>query len=212
MRVSLEAALPALPLFPLPQVVLFPRALLPLHVFEPRYQKMLADCMETHGALAVVLITSSLNENVKIASIAGAGIVLEHQPMPGGRSNIIVSGQARVRLEELPFEPPYRRAKATILEDVPTSVAPADLTALAHAATSFVSEVKKRDPSFGFHWPPNLAPGALADLCTHHLVIDIEVRQKVLEELDVRNRVQLVTRELASQNAALSGPRNKTLN
>lgn len=211
MRVSLEAALPALPLFPLPQVVLFPRALLPLHVFEPRYQKMLADVLETHGAMGVALILGS-GERPPIASICGAGIVLEHQPLAGGRSNIIVSGQARVRLEELPFEAPYRRAKATILEDIATSVAPADLTALAHAATSFAAEVKKRDPSFEFRLPPNLSPGALADVCTHHLVIDIDVRQAVLEELDVRNRVQLVTRELASQNQALSGARNKTLN
>ena len=208
MKVSLEAALAELPLFPLPQVVLFPRAMLPLHVFEPRYRQMLADCLETHGAMAVVLV----RDPPRIARIAGAGIVIEHQPLPGGRSNILLAGKARVRLEELPQGPPYRRARATILEDVATSVAPPDLAALAHTATFFASEVKKRDPSFTFHLPPNLEPGPLADACTHHLVIDIDARQRVLEELDVRNRVELVTRELASQTAALSGSRNNTLN
>ncbi len=216
MRVSLEAALAALPLFPLPQVVLFPRAMLPLHVFEPRYQKMVSDCMETHGAMAVVLVQDphlvDARGHPKLTNVAGAGIVVEHQSLPGGRSNLLLAGQARVRLDELPFEPPYRRARATILEDITTSVSSSDLTALAHTATSFAAEVKKRDPSFTFHFQPNLPPGALADVCTHHLIIDIEARQRVLEELDIRNRVQLVTRELASQNAALSGPRNKTLN
>lgn len=207
-KVSLEEALPALPLFPLPQVVLFPRAMVPLHVFEPRYQKMLADCMDSFGALALVLLRDQ--HRSEIATIAGAGIVIEHQPLPGGRSNILLRGQARVRLEELAFHPPYRRARATVLEDIDTSVSPADLGGLASSATAFAGEVKKRDPSFAFHLPPNLPPGAVADVCAHHLIIDIEAKQKVLEELDVRNRVQLVTRELASQSAALSS-RGKVL-
>jgi ATP-dependent Lon protease len=183
--------------------------MVPLHVFEPRYQRMLADCMEMHGAMALVLLRDL--HRTEIAHIAGAGIVIEHQPLAGGRSNILLRGQARVALEELPFQAPYRRARATLLEDVDVSVSPSDLSALASAATSFAGEVKRRDPGFAFHLQPNLAPGAVADACAHHLIIDIEAKQKVLEELDVRNRVQLVTRELASQSAALSGSRGKVL-
>ena len=208
-KVSLDDALPALPLFPLPQVVLFPRSMVPLHVFEPRYQKMLADCMDSFGAMALALLRDL--HRSEIADIAGAGIVIEHQPLPGGRSNILLRGQARVRLEELAFQAPYRRARAVILEDIDTSVSNADLSGLASAATAFAGEVKKRDPGFAFHLQPNLPPGAVADACAHHLVIDIEAKQKALEELDVRNRVQLVTRELASQSAALSGSRGKML-
>ncbi|MGH7284137.1 MAG: LON peptidase substrate-binding domain-containing protein, partial [Polyangiaceae bacterium] len=51
---NLEAALHELPLFPLGEVVLFPNVLLPLHVFEPRYRKMLKDCLASHGAIAIV--------------------------------------------------------------------------------------------------------------------------------------------------------------
>ena len=50
-KVSLEDALEELPLFPLPQVVLFPRMSLPLHIFEQRYRKMVADCLDGHGAM-----------------------------------------------------------------------------------------------------------------------------------------------------------------
>src|SRR5579883_1951111 len=53
---DLEAALAELPIFPLPHVVLFPRALLPLHVFEPRYRAMLKDALETHRAIAMAMV------------------------------------------------------------------------------------------------------------------------------------------------------------
>lgn len=212
-KVSLEAALEELPLFPLPQVVLFPRASVPLHVFEQRYRRMVVDCLEGHGAMAVVLITHphpiDRHGHPRIARVAGAGIVLEHQQLPDGRSNILVVGQARVELEELPFVPPYRRARAKLLHDVETPVPSGDLAALRTTATGFAHEVRKRDPSFGFELPPSLAPGALADLCAHHLVIDVETRQRVLETLDVAERVRIVTAELAAQQTALAGAPSK---
>jgi Lon protease-like protein len=205
---GLIAALGELPLFPLPQVVLFPRALLPLHIFEPRYRAMLKDVIETHGAMAIALIDPSgevdAHGQPKIASVAGAGIVVEHQTTADGRSNILLHGTARVRIEELPFIPPYRRAKATILEDVVTDVTPDDRAALLAAATAFSSEVHKRDPNFSFRLPPNVEAGTLADLCAHHLVIDARVRQSLLEERDVSARVQTVIRELANQQHALN--------
>jgi uncharacterized protein len=109
---SFEDALSSIPIFPLPRVVLFPEAALPLHVFEPRYRKMIADCLATHGALAVAPIVDGEDEHGRpaIARIAGGGLVVEHQPLPDGRSNIVVLGQARLRLEELEPEVgiPYR--------------------------------------------------------------------------------------------------------
>jgi len=212
---SFEAALLALPLFPLPQVVLFPRMTLPLHVFEPRYRTMLSDCLETHQMMAVVLIAAphpvDRHGHPRIATIAGAGFIVEHQPLSGGRSSILLVGKARVALEELPFEPPYRRARATLLADIDSRVSESDRSALAHTATTFAFEVKKRDPSFSFRTAPNISPGELADACAHHLVIDSQVRQRVLETLDVADRVRIVTSELASQSAEL-GTRTSILN
>lgn len=208
----LADALDELPLFPLPEVVLFPRALLPLHVFEPRYRAMLRDCLRTHGALAVVQLdpaqtVGGADELPRIARVAGAGLVIEHEPLPDGRSNILVQGTARVALEELPFEAPYRRARATVLEDTGDGFVPdADIAALIHAATSFASEVKRRDPRFSFRLPSESPPpAALADLCAFHLVIGAEARQAVLEELDPRRRVLRVIRELSTQSLELEG-------
>jgi ATP-dependent Lon protease len=249
---SLEAALHELPIFPLPQVVLFPRALLPLHIFEPRYRTMLKDALETHRAMAMALIDPSgltpqagasgltpqagasgltpqagasgltpqagapsgaktSHDQPSIRTIAGAGVILEHQELPDGRSNVVLHGVARVRLEELPFVPPYRRARATILHEVTTPVPAADRAALLAEATSFAGEVHKRDPSFVFRLPPSLEPGAVADLCAHHLVIDAAARQRILEALDTLERVRLVTAELAVQHGALRTSERSTL-
>jgi ATP-dependent Lon protease len=212
----LADALGALPLFPLPQVVLFPRAILPLHVFEPRYRAMLEDCLRTHGALAVVQLSpagldSGTGDRPPIASIAGAGLVIEHEPLPDGRWNILVQGTARVALEELPFEEPYRRARATVLEDGDDVFVPeADVTALLHAASSFAAEVRKRDPAFSFRVPELPSPGALADLCAFHLVISPEVRQAVLADLDPKRRVLRVLEELSAQRLELGTRSSKS--
>jgi ATP-dependent Lon protease len=203
----LEAALRELPVFPLPQAVLFPRALLPLHIFEPRYRTMLKDCLETHSAMVVALIPDprdvDSNGNPRIAPVAGGGVIIEHQQLADGRSNILLHGLARLRLEELPFVPPYRRARGTILADLSTSVSTGDRTALVAAATAFAGEVHKRDPNFSLRLPPSLEAGAIADLCAHHLVIDAAARQRILEELDAAERVRLVIGELAIQHGAL---------
>jgi ATP-dependent Lon protease len=211
---NLEAALGELPVFPLSQVVLFPRALLPLHIFEQRYRALLKDALATHRAIAMGLLIPGgpdARGQPRIASVAGAGVILEHQELPDGRSNIVLHGVARVRLEELPFVPPYRRATATILHETNTQASSGDRTALLAQATSFAQEVHKRDPSFSLRLPTSLETGAIADLCAHHLVIDAAMRQKILEELDVAERVRLVMTELAAQHAALRTSERTTL-
>jgi ATP-dependent Lon protease len=211
---SLEAALSELPIFPLTQVVLFPRALLPLHIFEMRYRALLKDALATHRAIAMGLVVPGeldARGQPRLAPIAGAGVILEHQELPDGRSNIVLHGVARVRLEELRFVPPYRRARATILHEKQTPVPAADRAALLAQATSFAQEVHKHDPSFTLRLPASLETGAIADLCAHHLLIDASVRQGILEELDVAERVRLVTAELAAQHVALRTSERSTL-
>ena len=203
----LEDALDELPIFPLGQVILYPRALLPLHIFEQRYRTLIKDCLTTHRAMAIALVPDPANVdahgNPAIAPVAGAGLIVEHQLLPDGRSNILLHGSARVRLEELPFVPPYRRARAVILPDVNTPVSADNRTALLAAAHAFAAEVHKRDPNFSLHLPNGITVNTLADLCAHHLVVDVVARQAILEELDVAQRVERVISELAHQQSAL---------
>jgi Lon protease-like protein len=204
---QIEAALEELPLFPLPQIVLFPHAILPLHVFEPRYCALVKDCLATHKVFALVLIVDAArtdaNGHPPIADVAGAGVIVEHQALEGGRSGLLLHGQARVKLHELPFVPPYRRARATLLRDRVGEVPASDRLALLASATAFSSEVQKQDPRFAFRVPDQLSAGALADHCAHHLLVDTVMRQALLAELDPCERVRMVTTELALQHSAL---------
>lgn len=205
---DLGAALGALPLFPLPQAVLFPGAVLPLHVFEPRYKAMIRDCLASHRTLSVVQIVDpeTLDEHGHpvIASVAGVGTIVDHAELSEGRYNILVRGRARVRLEELPFVPPYRTARATVLETDETEAPERDVTALVSNATSFVALVRERDRDFDFRLPKGAPPGVIADICAHHLIIDAAERQEVLETLNLTERILRVTEALALQRLALS--------
>lgn len=205
---QLEAALEELPIFPLPEVVFFPGVKLPLHVFEPRYRAMIADCRASHGAIAIAQLLPGQDAAglPRIAKVVGAGIITEHQSLADGRSNILVEGLARIELEELPFVAPYRRARGRLLVDAAASLPESERAALVSAATSFAREVRKHDRSFSLKLPDDLDTAILADVCAFQLVVDAAARQRILEELRPHVRVRLVVEELMVQAAALAKP------
>jgi len=209
-----DGVLDDVPLFPLPGVVLFPRALLPLHIFEPRYRAMLADALAGRRLIAMAHVperAATAEEPPPIARVAGLGAIVEHRPFPDGRSNVVLHGCARVCIEELPFKGPYRRARARLLTTGPTRASVADRTALVAAAGAYAQEIHARDPRFSFALPPNLDGAALADMCAHHLLLSCEARQEALEALDEGERVRIVLRELVAQQGAQSARARGTL-
>lgn len=177
---------------------------------------MLKYCLETHGALAIAHVEDPADvdehDHPKLSPIAGAGVIVEHEPLPGGRANIVVRGVARVTLHELPFVSPYRRARAVVLADHESRVNQVDRAALLGAATGFASAVRRHDSSFTFQVPADLDDSALADACAHHLMVDPAARQRVIEEADVAARVRLVTSELVVQRTTLFGAVGGVLN
>lgn len=109
--------LPAiLPLFPLPQVVLFPQTFLPLQVFEPRYQEMTVAILNSHHHLVIALMrdeleAGSLGETARAYEVGCLGEVVRAEPLTGGRWNLLVQGIEAVRiLEEVPGKT-YRQAR-----------------------------------------------------------------------------------------------------
>ncbi len=119
---TLASALRRLPLFPLPNAVLFPHALLPLHIFEERYRAMVRDILTGTRCLAIGLLLPEANEHDErppVQPIAGVGEVVMAHELPDGRFNLVVRGRARVRIdEELPSDRPYRLVTATELPDL----------------------------------------------------------------------------------------------
>lgn len=195
-------------IFPLPQVVLFPGALMPLHIFEPRYRTMTRDVLATTRQLSIALIPEDHETDrygqPQIAEIAGIGEIVKCDALPDGRFNLLIEGRARVRLEELPYRRPYRRGRLTVLEPQPTCTDPALVRALVSTASCVAAAVRKCHPSFKFCLPQTDDAGVLADACAHYLVLEGTERQSLLETLDVCERVKRCLEVLLAQQAMFS--------
>jgi Lon protease-like protein len=109
------------PLFPLPNVVLLPGALLPLHVFEARYRLMLKDALEGEKLIAMALLRPGYEETYTeappIEEWVGLGRVVAHAPLADGRSNLVLAGLRRARVLEEDRSRPYRRARLEVHEE-----------------------------------------------------------------------------------------------
>ncbi len=103
-----------LPLFPLPEVVLFPGCPLPLHIFELRYREMINTVMEGDGMFGVLNVSRATG---KAAKIGGVAKIVECDKMPDGRMNILTIGQERFRVNEYLKEKPYLIASVEFIED-----------------------------------------------------------------------------------------------
>ncbi|MBS1766261.1 MAG: LON peptidase substrate-binding domain-containing protein [Acidobacteria bacterium] len=107
--------LPAiLPLFPLPRVVLFPHAFLPLHIFEPRYRQMTAECLASHQRFILALTKAHEGSDLvpadtPVFETACLARIVRSEPLPDGRFNLLVQGQRAVRISEVPSSHPFRQ-------------------------------------------------------------------------------------------------------
>src|SRR5512147_2882121 len=111
-------ALASLPIFPLPNCVLLPGGLLPLHVFEPRYRELTRDCLADSRLLAVARLVPGHEAQYfgrpPIYPHAGLGRIICSDELDDGRFHILLRGVGRVRVEsELDGEHTYRRVRAT---------------------------------------------------------------------------------------------------
>ncbi len=108
------------PIFPLNQVVLIPGALLPLHIFEPRYRQMVQDALD--GARLIGMASSTVRSKFgcpAVDPVLGLGRILHRQLYPDGRSDIIIEGLARMEIEEeLTTDKPYRIVRASPMVEI----------------------------------------------------------------------------------------------
>ena len=109
-----ELSVRELPLFPLPEVVLFPQEVLPLHIFESRYRIMLQSVLETDSMFGVI----KWDPNTKsMANVGCCAQVIKHQTADDGRSNIITLGQQRFQVLEVIRSAPYYSAMVSWISD-----------------------------------------------------------------------------------------------
>jgi len=196
-----RSACTALPLFPLPGVAFFPHTVLPLHVFEPRYRKLVEDLLVGDGVLAVPQLRPGWEVDYEgrppVCRVAGVGRLVKHEQMPDGRANILILGLGRVHLgEELATDAPYRLSQATLLDDA----LPAD--GEPHPAASMVELRALLGQVVGSGTPASADLGPLleaeredaeiVDALAHFLLRDTEDRQRYLELSHLGLRAQVV--------------------
>jgi Lon protease-like protein len=111
-----------LPLFPL-HVVLFPGRPLPLHLFEPRYRRMLADCLAGDRRFGVVAIRAGVEVGggAEVFSVGTVARVESVKELPDGRFDIVTRGEQRFRVSRFLPESPYLRAEVDLLDEGPCS-------------------------------------------------------------------------------------------
>lgn len=115
-----------IPIFPLPNVVLFPNVFLPLHIFEPRYREMVADALDGDRLIGMVLLRPSWQADYEgrppVYPIGCAGLITHAEQLPDGRSNIVLRGLEKFRIVREEPGRSYRRAQVDgLLEPCPES-------------------------------------------------------------------------------------------
>ncbi|HEY8459093.1 MAG TPA: LON peptidase substrate-binding domain-containing protein, partial [Blastocatellia bacterium] len=194
-----------IPIFPLP-VVQFPNAITPLHIFEPRYRKMLKDVMEKDKTFGVIYRPPVegndlhlISDRVPLGSVGCAVEVAVVQELPDGRSNILCVGGARFRLLQYVEGELYLQAEVDFFEDEPTFE---DLTVEAERAKTAFNRLLaanrkiKDDRDAEEDAAPDLPndPQALSFIVTAYLDIEPSEKQELLEMIDTGERLREVAR------------------
>jgi len=191
-----------LPIFPLPNCHLFPGAVLPLNVFEPRYRELVEHALKTEDkALAVATLKPGFDAEYEgtppIYAVMGAGIIMAADQLPDGRWNLLVRGTDRVRLvEELPSEHSYRTIRAERLQE---TLLP-DSHPLEERLRALLNQLADQAPAAreALHLIlSNADTGSeLADLLGAHACSDPDLRRRMLECTNVERRLSIACRHI----------------
>ena len=194
------------PVMPLPGALLFPHALLPLYIFEPRYRQMLTHALTHHRMFCVALIKSHCTDWQSpddFFHTAGVGLIRACVSRGDGTSNLILQGLERVQLADFCQEAPFPIATIEPLES--DSVPSVETEALATKVLELYSNIKgdgrrQLPPKVDRYLSDLSDPEMLADLVASTFVSDALRRQRVLEELSLNQRLRLVIQYLREES------------
>lgn len=193
-------------LFPLPNLVLFPHVMQPLHIFEPRYQEMFRDAMAGDRLIAMALLKPGWEADYEgrppVYPMACLGRVAAHHRLADGSYNLLLSGLSRVEIvRELPAVKPFREAEARLREDFYPAVGPEaanDVRRRFHEAVQKVlPDLVKVHGQVAPLAEGGAALGVLTDLVGYMLDIPLSDKQALLAEPNVYRRAELLIAHLA---------------
>lgn len=194
------------PVMTLPDVAFFPQALMPLHIFEPRYRRMLRQVLATNRLFAVAGLDAASNlEGAAFEPphrIATLGIVRACQKTDNGTSTLLLQGLCRVEITDILNDFPYRSIRIRALRSEPGED-PEEQVGLRRELGRLLA-LKLR---YGANVPEEMAdflrsiddPETFVDLAAYSLCDDAAFKQKLLETLDVTTRLKLYKRRLSNE-------------
>src|SRR6476646_7629601 len=108
-----------IPLFPLPNLVLFPNIVVPLHIFEDRYKSMVNTCIDQDEVFGLVLLRSAAEEESEqtIHRVGVSARVVEVERLEEGRLNILCEGESRFRIYRFTQQVPFWKGTVEFFED-----------------------------------------------------------------------------------------------
>jgi Lon protease-like protein len=207
---ELEIILPEeLPVMTLPNMTFFPQALLPLHIFEPRYQHMLRDVLASNRLFVVAGLDGTAaakpNQFEPPYRVASVGIVRACQENADGTSNLLLQGLCRVEFVEILTDEPYRRVKVRVLT---SAAAPGENFKSERAELARLLRMKQR---LGASMPKEITeflgkvedPETFVDLAAFSLCDNPLFKQRLLETLDIGARLVMFNDKLRREIDAL---------
>lgn len=183
-------------LFPLPNVVLFPKAVLPLHIFEERYKEMVSDAINSDGKIAMALLKPGWVKEYYgkpvIEPVVCVGRIVSYERLPAGQFNLLLQGTCRAIIDDEIAGKPYRQARVHPLPE--TQITEIDLSSERWRLQELFLQAELG--SMGKHYSELISSGLhtaeIADLLAFNLFDNSELKQSLLAERDVIARVRRI--------------------
>jgi Lon protease-like protein len=192
------------PVMTLPNVTLFPQALLPLYIFEPRYRRMLADCATGDQRFGLAL-PGIAHEAPALGAVGCVAEIRGTQAMPDGRSNIVVQGATRFLLTRYLEDPaPYLVAMVEAFDDREGSApSGASCTALSEAFMHYLPALRELNDLEPDTRALPTDPTALSFHVSASLDVGAAEKQALLEIRSTAERVELLLEMLGPLSSAI---------
>jgi uncharacterized protein len=176
---------PTIPLFPLPNVVLFPNVFLPLHIFEARYRALVAAALEEDRIIGMVLLRPGWESNYDgqppVYPVGCAGLITHAERLDDGRFNIVLQGLEKFRIKEEDHSQPYRLARVDSLLE---STAEEDKEAMRLARRRLEALLVPQPTGRGAaesKVPPSMSDEDLVNALAQYLELEPVEKQALLE-------------------------------
>jgi hypothetical protein len=183
----------SIPIFPLPNVVLFPNVFLPLHIFETRYRAMVADALAGDRIIGMTLLQPGYQSDYEgrppVYPVGTAGVITHTEALPDGRFNIVLRGIEKFRILEEDSSRPYRLARIEPLPEVASDgerEAVRDQRRKLEAALKTTIELAGSEPTFA----PSVSDADVINALAQYLDLEPVERQALLERHGVLARAQ----------------------